>query len=134
MWTALSWTSHIVILELSNYNIAWTNVPFSQDCDDAFQRSSASKSSKVIYIYIYIYIYLNECTFITQYFVLYYLCIKLQKKKKLVNANARVFLSKKKKKKKFVVLSHSLLSKLTQLWRLPLLRNPEMWKRSNKQC
>ncbi len=30
----------------------------------------------------------------------------------------------------FVVLSHSLLFKLTQLWRLPLLRNPEMWKRS----
>ncbi len=28
----------------------------------------------------------------------------------------------------FVVLSHSLLSKLTQLWRLALLRNPEMWK------
>ncbi len=28
----------------------------------------------------------------------------------------------------FVVLSHSVLLKLTQLWQLPLLRNPEMWK------
>ncbi len=29
----------------------------------------------------------------------------------------------------FVVLSHSLLFKLTQLWWLLLLRNPEMWKK-----
>ncbi len=34
------------------------------------------------------------------------------------------------KKYIFVVLSHSLLLKLTQLWQLLLLRNPEMWKRS----
>ncbi len=33
------------------------------------------------------------------------------------------------KKNIFAVLSHSLLLKLTQLWRLPLLRNPEIWKR-----
>ncbi len=30
----------------------------------------------------------------------------------------------------FVVLSYSLLFMLTQLWRLPLLRNPVMWKMS----
>ncbi len=29
-----------------------------------------------------------------------------------------------------VVLSHSLLLKLNQLWRLPLRRNPKLWRRS----
>ncbi len=43
-----------------------------------------------------------------------------------------LLLFEQKIKNSFVALSHSLLSKLTQLWRLPLLRNPEMWKRSNK--
>ncbi len=40
------------------------------------------------------------------------------------------YLSKWGCKNIFVVLSHSLLFKLTQLWRFPLLRNPEMWKGS----
>ncbi len=36
--------------------------------------------------------------------------------------------------KKCVVLSHSPLFKLTQLWWLPLLRFPEVWKRSIAAC
>ncbi len=37
--------------------------------------------------FLYLIFFLNVCTFITQYFVLYHLFIKLQK---LVNANVRV--------------------------------------------
>ncbi len=33
----------------------------------------------------------------------------------------------------FVVLSHSLLFKLTQLWQHPLLRNLEMWNEEKKK-
>ncbi len=40
------------------------------------------------------------------------------------------YLSKWECKNIFVVHSYSLFSKFTQLWRLPLLRNMKMWKRS----
>ncbi len=71
--------------------IKTSNGPFSQDCDDVFNSHQYRKSSGLSYFDFQ----KNECTFITLYFVLYHLCIKLQKTKiKLVNANARVFLMK----------------------------------------
>ncbi len=55
-------------LKIIEIDLVKLNGPFSQDCDDAFDEFLIFVFKKKI------------CTFISLFFVLYYLCIKLQKK------------------------------------------------------